>query len=165
LFLNQCEWFFIRILCVFKHIFEVKIFHLVLQLILTLPNSRQVDSLGKADDPSSLLGIWLQWKYWECGGTGDLSSIRKARVRYISLLFTFCYNAVWWFVYDWSSAVHHCTKWAHEGTLHIKDLVLTFVTIAKIDSNFFNFIWIAWVIHLLCPGELDKADHFSFFMF
>jgi len=49
-----------------------------------------------------------------------------------------------------------------KAALHI-DLVATFVMIAKTDSNFLNFICIARVIHLLCPGKSSKADSFSFF--
>jgi len=51
-----------------------------------------------------------------------------------------------------------------KAALHIEDLVITFVIIAKTDSNFLNFICIVRVIHSLCPGELGKTDDFSFFL-
>ena len=134
---------------------------MVLQLILTFPNSRQVDPLGKAGQSkwSSLLSVtWLQ--YWEYERTNDLLSVWKTRV-YISFLFIFW--SVWWFVYDWSSVIIVPNK--PIKALHIEDSITTFVTIAKIDSNFLNFICIARVIYSLSPEVSGKTDGFSFLYF
>ncbi|XP_011056429.1 PREDICTED: uncharacterized protein LOC105147244 [Acromyrmex echinatior] len=47
--------------------------------------------------------------------------------------------------------------------LHVEDLVATFMTIAKTDSNLLNFICIARVIHLLYPGGVGQSGWFLFF--
>jgi len=48
-----------------------------------------------------------------------------------------------------------------KAALHIEDLV-AFVTIAKTDSNFFNFICIARVIHSTLPREVGQWFLFSY---
>jgi len=51
-----------------------------------------------------------------------------------------------------------------KAALHTKDLTVIFVITADIDFDYFNSIFIARVIHSLCP-EGVKGDSFSFFTF
>jgi len=81
-----------------------------LQFILTFPNSRQVDPLGKADDPSSLLGMITM----KMGIRKDRQSFEwhVCLHHFIFIYFLPQYSMM---ICLWLIQCSRCTKWAHEG--------------------------------------------------
>jgi len=110
--------------------------------------------------------LYSIYNYNENTGNTEGQTTFRVYEKHVSLHLIFVYFLQYddLFMINPVQSLHQMSR-PMKTALHIEDLVTSFVTITKIDSNFLNFICIVRVIHLLCPGESDKADGFSFFMF